>query len=929
MAMHKEDATTPAWRQAMDDAWGGVPAGDLLEQSSLAWSELCLTPPGKVEVVSFGMVGRSLKYRQSMAVALPLLSGDGITRLMVYLYRIRMDALQGGIRSPWLNPGNVEQNPDIVFISRPRSGFHELSRVPALHARILRPGGKSHKVRPTSETLVVDGAVDLMEMTDLIGKESRPFVMVIDGTRGGNADVWGIDTALEECFPGTPRIVLLSLGDAEAMAKMRQSRTRTHLWVMRVDDTAALVPGNANRLALQMGLIEDTHANAALEGLAVNFFALRRELEKAKDPALKERLAVTGKVFRAFNELSVPLSYLEATLQNATRPGLFPVRCLARWLEIAGKGSCQYGATDSASRSLITQLQGLHDLLMKSTTGKAGWLREHLRASRVKKNLVMVLCGSPHEVTALERWLDENLDPDWTQTTHIVAMDGVKSYRQQRGRLDEVIITGMLWPSRQHWLATPCKKLTLPVYPYELAHVERLVQRWWKDNGAASRADGDKLRHWQLDWGHQRCSDNETVSTPPQLEVVKCTPCGEYPVKKMPAVVPIDAEMDNWLDLLLEEPTEPESTLETGESLNPDLVWITTREHDSDLPWAKTRPVLVLKKEEIHPTLPEYLEEGDQIILLKHTEERLATQERLFDMVAETEGMQQLIRAAGRWQTMVDAVAKRYRPSQVQPHLRKEGVEIIDQTISNWFRHKVYGPRDRAAVLVMARLSGTNEPEKAAVYIANGIEQVRNMHQHVGQQLRKALIERGRGATTIKIGALELDGQAFDDMIEMATVESVRLPTTQVVAAPKMEGLGEIAEATMAQFPGRLHFTLPAKRSMRDSVYRDTEKFKACLMLMATALYEHYQGKNGRLHEVLGTFTQENIEFQPKMSDVTMGQFFDNRKYKGRTADMNRHFCLGNARDATRTLRIHFEWDEDDKLLVIHHAGKHLETTQT
>jgi len=80
---------------------------------------------------------------------------------------------------------------------------------------------------------------------------------------------------------------------------------------------------------------------------------------------------------------------------------------------------------------------------------------------------------------------------------------------------------------------------------------------------------------------------------------------------------------------------------------------------------------------------------------------------------------------------------------------------------------------------------------------------------------------------------------------------------------------------------------------------------------------------------VLENFRRESIEFQPKMSSVTMGQYADNRKYKGRSADINRHFCLGNARDPIRTLRIHFDWDDEDKLLVIHHAGKHLETTQS
>ncbi|MGV8921382.1 MAG: hypothetical protein ACOH2R_26990, partial [Pseudomonas sp.] len=123
--------------------------------------------------------------------------------------------------------------------------------------------------------------------------------------------------------------------------------------------------------------------------------------------------------------------------------------------------------------------------------------------------------------------------------------------------------------------------------------------------------------------------------------------------------------------------------------------------------------------------------------------------------------------------------------------------------------------------------------------------------------------------------------------------------------------------------------TNPAIKSLRDSVYRDAEKFRACLSLMATNLYEHYSAKTSRFHDVLALFTLKQIEYAANMSPITMGMLADNRKYKGKPANMNRHFCLGNARDPARTLRIHFDWDADDKLLVIHHAGKHLETTQS
>lgn len=915
------------WVQAMAAAWGAVPASEVLSPDSEAWPSIQLTAPDLAECASFAVAGRALKYGQSLAIALPLMGGEGLTRLMVYLHRIRLDSLQGGIRSPWLNPGNMERCPDIVFISRPRAGFHDLSRVPTLRARVLRASDTKRTKASASQTLVVDGSSDVMELVDTIGKGSKPFVLVMDGTRGGNDNCAILDSALEESFPQVPRITLLSLGDSDSVDRMRSNGARSHFWIMRLADKFLLDCRADIGSAFQLLVMEDGKANAELGRIAERFFGLRRDLDR-KDSVLKERLAVTGKVFRGLNELSMPLRYLEKALQAATRPGLFPVRCLERWLQIANQGSSLYGESDVASRNLIKQITDVHQLFMQSTTGKAGWLLKQLRESCTKKQKTLVLCGSTHEVTALECWLDDELDEGWEQIVQVTAMDGLKAYRQYSGAVDDVIITGMLWPSRQHWLATPCRRLIIPAYDYETPYVQRAVQLWWAKHGAESRSDGDKLMHWQLGWSDQRCVDTDVHPQALALEPVRYPDCSQYPAKIREVNIPLALDYDNWLDLLMEQPTEPTASIQGGELLAPNLVWISIEGVDAELPWVKSRPVLVLREEEIHPTHPDDLAEGDQIILLKHTDERIATQEKLFDMVALSEGMQQCLRTANRWKTMVETVSARLSISQVQIHLRKEHVAVTDATVSNWYRHKVYGPRDRAAVTVFARLSGARQPDKSALYVANAIEQVRKAHQQVGKELRKALLERGKGATTVAIGQLTIDVRALDDMIEVAVVRSIRAANSQVVSV-KEDGLNDILNRVLEAHPGRIHMTTPALKSMRDSVYRDLGKFKACLSLMATKLYEHYSDKGGRLHEVLEYFKHESIEFEPKMSPVTMGMFADNRKYKGKPANMNRHFCLGNARDPTRTLRIHFDWDADEKLLVIHHAGKHLETTQS
>lgn len=925
--MSKPSASQESWVQAMEDAWGSVPGSDLLHPASGYWKTVNLAAPDKAECASFAVAGRALKYGKSLAIALPLFGSEGLTRLMVYLHRIRLDALQGGIRAPWLNPDSMAQSLDVVFITRPQAGLQALARVAALHARLLRASDLKRNKGSAAQTFVVDGASGVMDLVDVIGKGSKPFVLVVDGTRGGNDNPAGLDCALAESFPGVPRLTLLSLGDTESLETVRSNGSLSHLWIMRLGDQALLHPFDESESHVRLTVIQDGRANAELGHLADRFFGLRRELQK-KDTVLKERLAIIGKVFRSLNELPVPLAYLERTLEAATRPGLFPIRCLERWLDIADKGSTLYGETDVASRNLIKQLADIHQLFMQSTAGKAGWLLKQLRASFSKQRTTLVLCGSGQEVTALENWLDYELDEGWSEVVQVGAMDGLKAYRQHRADVEDVIIMGMLWPSRLHWLATPCRELFVPAYDYEKPYIQRMLQLWWLKHGAVSRLNGDKLTQWQLGWRDRRCDDNEIEPISSSLEPVYHADCSQYPLRAKNVSIPLDMEFDNWLDLLIEQPIEPTTPVQGGEALAPNLIWISIKGADAELSWSKTRPVLVLRDEEIMPTLPEDLAEGDQIILLKHTDERLATQEALFDMVAVSEGMQQFLRAAGRWKSMVESVCARLSVPQVQVQLRKEGVTVCDATVASWFRHKVYGPRNRSAVTVFARLSGAKHPEKASLYVSNAIEQLRTAHQKMGKELRKAILERGKGATTVQIGEMVIDARAFDDMIEIAEVTAVRVPTSQVVST-KEETLIDIANGIALAHPGRIFMTKPAVKSMRDSIYRDYGKFRACLSLMATRLYEHYSTKTLRLHEVLEDFKLEHIDFEPKMSSVTMGMFADDRKYNGKPANMNRHFCLGNARDPARTLRIHFDWDADDKVLVIHHAGKHLETTQS
>ena len=88
-------------------------------------------------------------------------------------------------------------------------------------------------------------------------------------------------------------------------------------------------------------------------------------------------------------------------------------------------------------------------------------------------------------------------------------------------------------------------------------------------------------------------------------------------------------------------------------------------------------------------------------------------------------------------------------------------------------------------------------------------------------------------------------------------------------------------------------------------------------------------GESGR-EEVDQALLDAGMEYSPSMSESTMGRYVGyDAKYKGRSADFNKHIKIGSTRDPTRCFRIHFEWDAADARIVVHHAGKHLTTTQS
>lgn len=766
----------------MRGAWDSLPAQDMLASDCSVYAQHNLAQPLLSERVVMASIARALSYQKSIAVALPETGVETIARMVLYLQVLKYEASEDHIRTPGLNAGILEHRHDLVLITRAKQANERLTRAK------LRPWLlKTPTIRPSGGfiTAVVDGSGDRLEIARLIETNTRPLALIIDGTRGGVEQPWHLDQVLYDYFRSVPRITLFSLGDPQAASSLRAQGTDSLVFQLRVEDCRNLEELRSTGARFQLGLIEDNQIERALSSITASYLELLRHQERFPDPILKERLSIVGKVFRTLNELSVPLVTLENAFQDAARLGPYPVKRLDRWLEISRQGACAHGDAETKLRALMDQVIQLYQTLLTGVSGKADWLIKRLNESCRSATSTLVLCGSPYCETALSAWCDRELGEDWRQSIRIVPMDGVKSFRTNLREIEQAIILGTLWPSRQYWLGATDAQVTIPIYASEQQINCSMLGKWWANHGAHSEPLGDKYRFWRLDWPSRRLTDPPSVGAVVDQPVIMLGKYGHYEKPAVVIAASLPPDVDDWLDVLLSEPVEPTRIYhEPGETLNLNRVFIALEETDEEIAWCSNKYVtaLNLDRDQIEPTLPINLKAGQLVLLIKNSPERLATQERLFEIFDSGDGMQKVLQMSARWETLVEKVKGHLPFAEIKMHLKKACVEISDQTLHSWLKLQVYGPssKNKDAIRVFAELAKDPLPEKNSGYIWKALEKLRLEHRRLGRQLREVLLQRRPHVSEINYGSVKLTSTELDELIKIATVREVRWPASQL-----------------------------------------------------------------------------------------------------------------------------------------------------
>lgn len=149
------------------------------------------------------------------------------------------------------------------------------------------------------------------------------------------------------------------------------------------------------------------------------------------------------------------------------------------------------------------------------------------------------------------------------------------------------------------------------------------------------------------------------------------------------------------------------------------------------------------------------------------------------------------------------------------------------------------------------------------------------------------------------------------------------------IEEPIPANASEAGERAVGKFPDKLILTNHAKKTLNSSPYEDGEKVLAVFTCLATAFHAAFTGTL-RMQDAIAQLQESGATYSANQSDITAGMKTGyQRSYKGKKYKLNRHIILGKARDPRHCFRVYFEWEADEKRILVLHAGNHLDTQST
>lgn len=917
------------WHSLVEQSWPAITASELLLNGNEVWDDEGLRAPKREEAVALAAAGRLVRYGQSVCLNLPISREPTVPRLGFYLHRLRLDAAGGLIRSSWLNSVTIAKRNDLIVFGRTRNLLRSFSTSSVMRPKVIDERQPLESA-DYQRTLLINGHGDLLATLELLAKDSHPFAIVVQTTpQGCDENSLNILKALPEFFPDVPVVAVGFTG------QMLPEAFPLHAWNSRVGDipTMHFAPVSPSSYTVNIEIVaaRDSLMDAFVKKLGLMVWNLKSKMEETGGSS--QELSAMLAVDRALRCLNVPLKTHEQGTARHARGGRFPIRTIESWLEIASRLKGRRGDIQDLHTQILFMVRNALKDLHEAKPGRSEAIIKLCGAALKTKQHVSVLVGTRRDAEILQNYIEVRLGPEATDFITTTQMDGATASAPDRA--DLVIFSGVLYPSRIHWLGLDAKRRVVLCHPFEQQRISEMVDRWWKLYGLPSHPTGDKRRLWSLDWPVQhRLSDIDVdgeylefnITSVQLLEID-----GEYPPQMRVATLDSNRGFEDWLSELMTEPPP----LPRDEEIAPDLTREVIVLHLEGLPepirWTAKGQILKLGGEELIACTANDIEVGDELVLLLSSDERVATQRDLFEMfVDNSHGLSQILRIAEKWQDFVDVSMQKLKSAvEVNKYLRSKKYEVHNTTVQNWAHRGVIGPQNPIAIRLLADLIQIPDAERMAGMVANAIQTIRNEHRRIGTDLRRAItISRNRDISAVQIGSRRFSRDVFDSMVQIARVVRIERPSQEQTGVSHSRSVKDVALDFAMRHQNKVIFTSSCERSMSRSPYADLGAFSKVLNVLVEGFHPMYATHARSLKEVEDMLRSIPASYAGAMSDITKGKtdqtYF--RIYDGQRVDISKHIKLGRAFDPRYTLRLHFSWDAEREIIVVHHAGEHLQT---
>jgi len=774
-------------------------------------------------------------------------------------------------------------------------------------------------------TLIIGKNMMSSEKIEALSLHYKPFVILFDVTQSGFRNELSEYWDYMSCyFPNTPKFAIGTSGDL--ITHRISAKLTTHKINFRLGDLKQLKPSKNSGIAIQYVFSKDIFFNNIVSKVTTILYNLKKS-GTSDDNDLRKT------IYKALNLLEntvVPHDCLKLELQKSAYNGQVPIASIAPLIKNVKGKNFQDRNTQQYRDEIVTVFETYSDAV--EVNGKTNLLLKYISEQLGENNRLIILVDNQYHAKSLFNYFSEKKIKLLGSVK--IIHKSINPYKEFiDGEYNELVITCKLWERDLIWLTLPVNQVTFIAYSHEEKWLDLSLNKFNQSINGVSKKDGDKLRLLKYDFNTEEFLSDECVEEKTELNIIRKTDSTATGIYKQQTQLKTNIAIDQFY---LFEEMEAFLGGKNGNVLGEDyaqmscevMITVSGGGHIICLHPDQYAQIICATNND-SPLLEvraEELEVGQNLVIMRGSDPQKSN---LLDIIFEgfTAPKDFLLdyQLSEQWYDLIDTAAIKYGEAKaihkaIHKYLK---ADLSEQTIQAWLSHRLY-PSDKDALIALAKICDhhaiLNSPDK----IFQSISKIRSIRNQIGKAINKSLRLNLSAEHSYVIYGNNISNEFLRDLISVSEIIDITIP--QKVLPKKLTRMSDLIPLIKKKYSKQLILTNSCEKSMLDSPFENLKKAERCFELLATTFMSHFE-KEIRLHELMKLLKKDDIDYARGTSDITKGKTGDYKcTYHGRKFEVNKHLSVGTSYEPNYTLRVYFEWLEDEHKILICHAGRHKKT---